>query len=404
MNITPGNSDDNGNAKNNMVFALSAVLFSRLVLNTARRFAYPFAPVLSRGLGVPLSAMTALIAVNQATGVLALMVGPWTDRLGYRRMMMISLGMLTVGMAAVGIIPLYAAVLAALFLAGMAKNVYDAAVQAYVGERVPYARRGAAIGLIELSWAGSTLIGIPVMGLVIDAVGWQGPFFVLAITGLASMAATRWLLPADRPKAAGAAPESIRAILLQLLRKRHTCGALGFAFFISAASDNLFVVYGAWLEASFHVGVVALGFSTTVIGVAEFFGEIGTAALSDRIGLTRAILIGAALSAIGYGILPFTEASLWAALGGLAVVFLFFEFTIVSALTLCTELLPAARATMMAGFLATAGIGRFAGALLGGVVWTHGGILWTASVSIGMTLFAMIALAWGLRGWAGGSR
>jgi len=399
MNDKPNTPPSGAGEKTRLVGALTAVLFSRLVLNTARRFAYPFAPVLSRGLGVPLSAMTALIAVNQATGVLAFMVGPWTDRLGYRRMMLIALAMLTIGMAVVGLAPLYAAVLAALFLAGMAKNIYDAAVQAYVGERVPYARRGTAIGLIELSWAGSTLIGIPLIGLVIGSVGWEASFFLLAVSGLAAMALTRWAMPADDTRTKSERPESIRVLLLQLLQKRHTCGALGFAFFISAASDNLFVVYGAWLESSFHIGVVALGFSTTVIGVAELFGELGTAALSDRIGLIRAILIGAALSAVGYGLLPWTESSLWLSLGGLFVVFLFFEFTIVSALTLCTELLPSARATMMAGFLATAGIGRFVGALLGGPVWTHGGIQWTAATSIGFTVLAMAALAWGMRGW-----
>ena len=43
--------------------SLGAAIFSRFVLNTARRFAYPFAPVLSRGLGVPLS----LIHISEPT-------------------------------------------------------------------------------------------------------------------------------------------------------------------------------------------------------------------------------------------------------------------------------------------------------------------------------------------------
>jgi hypothetical protein len=41
---------------------------------------------------------------------------------------------------------------------------------------------------------------------------------------------------------------------------------LGFAFFISIANDNFFVVYGAWMEQSFSLTVVALGMTTTVIG------------------------------------------------------------------------------------------------------------------------------------------
>ena len=70
----------------------------RMILNTARRFAYPFAPVLSRGLGVPLPAVTSIIAVNQATGVLGIFFGPVADRLGYRVMMIFGLGLLVAGM------------------------------------------------------------------------------------------------------------------------------------------------------------------------------------------------------------------------------------------------------------------------------------------------------------------
>ena len=46
-----------------MVWKVGVAISCRLVLNTARRFAYPFAPVLSRGLNVPLTAVTFLIAI-----------------------------------------------------------------------------------------------------------------------------------------------------------------------------------------------------------------------------------------------------------------------------------------------------------------------------------------------------
>ena len=64
---------DNGPSKSpyGLAWQSGAATLYRLVLNTARRFAYPFAPVLSRGLGVPLTAVTSLIAVNQATGVVS---------------------------------------------------------------------------------------------------------------------------------------------------------------------------------------------------------------------------------------------------------------------------------------------------------------------------------------------
>ncbi|MBC8248073.1 MAG: hypothetical protein H8E90_00210, partial [Anaerolineales bacterium] len=67
-----------------LTFQLGAATLARLILNTSRRFAYPFASALSRGLGVPLAAITSLIAVNQVTGVLSPVFGPLGDRWGYR--------------------------------------------------------------------------------------------------------------------------------------------------------------------------------------------------------------------------------------------------------------------------------------------------------------------------------
>jgi predicted MFS family arabinose efflux permease len=54
---------------------------------------------------------------------------------------------------------------------------------------------------------------------------------------------------------------------------------------------------------------------------------------------------------------------------------------------------------MMSGFFAAAGIGRVAGALIGGPVWLAGGMQATAAASAGINLLALAALLWGLRGW-----
>jgi DHA1 family inner membrane transport protein len=180
-----------------LTLQLGVATVARLAINTSRRFAYPFASALSRGLGVPLAAITSLIAVNQATGVLSPIFGPLGDRWGYRVMMLAGLGMLTGGILAGGLLPTYGVVLLALFLAGLGKSIFDPALQAYVGQRVPYQRRGMAIGMIEFAWAGSALVGLPLVGLLIEQIGWRAPFFVLGGLALLSMVALRALLPDD---------------------------------------------------------------------------------------------------------------------------------------------------------------------------------------------------------------
>ncbi len=383
-----------------MVLKIFIATLCRVILNTSRRFAYPFAPVLSRGLGVELTSITSLIAANQATALFGLFFGPVADRLGYRLMMLAAMAMLALGMFAGGFFPFYGVILVALFLSGVGKTIFDPTIQAYVSENVPFKRRGFVIGLMEYSWAASTLVGIPLIALLIDRFGWRAPFIVLGGLSLLGMIMLAVVIPRDDKKdGSHQASISFWSTWRQLVRKRAALGAIGFAFFISAANDNLFVVYGAWLEKSFDISIIALGMSTGLIGLAELSGETLTAAFADRFGLKRTVITALTLCLISYGILPFLGLTLPMALTGLFFIFLTFEFTIVTSMSLFTELLPEYRATMMSGFFAAAGMGRIAGVLMGGHVWLAGGILATGLVSAAVSGLGLASLAWGLRGW-----
>jgi len=383
-----------------LVLKIFIATLCRVIFNTSRRFAYPFAPVLSRGLGVELTAITSLIAANQATALFGIFFGPVADRLGYRLMMLAALAMLTLGMFAGGFFPFYGVILVALFLAGTGKTIFDPAVQAYASERVPFKKRGFVIGLIEYSWSASTLVGIPLVALLIDRFGWRSPFFVLGGLSLVGMVMLAVVIPRDNKKnTSHQTSMNLWGVWRQLLKKRTALGAMGFAFFISAANDNLFVVYGAWLEKSFDLSIIAIGMSTGLIGLSELSGETLTAVFADRFGLKRTVLTALTLCLISYGILPFLGLTLPLALTGLFFIFLTFEFAIVTSMSLFTELLPEYRATMMSGFFAAAGMGRIAGALMGGHVWLAGGITATGLVSAAVSGLGLVSLAWGLRGW-----
>lgn len=86
-----------------LTLQLGVAALARLSFNTARRFAYPFVPAFSRGLGVQLMAITSLAAANQVTGVLSPAFGPLGDRWGYRRMMRAGSAVLAVGMLCGGL-------------------------------------------------------------------------------------------------------------------------------------------------------------------------------------------------------------------------------------------------------------------------------------------------------------
>ncbi len=378
---------------------ITATLF-RLGLNTARRFVYPFAPALSRDLHVPLTAITSLIALNNATGLLGVATGPMADRWGFRRMMRAGLALLAVGMLLCGIFPVYAVVLFGLFLAGMGKIVFDPAVQAFVGHRVPFQRRGLAVGAIETAWAGSTLVGIPLTALIIDRFGLRWSFIAMAVFGGLGYLLLAKVMP---PDSASADKQDHGTGFIQswrqLIRHRGAVAMMGLAFWISLANDNLFVVYGLWLEHDFGVGLLALGLSTTVIGAAELMGETFTAVWADKIGLKRSITAGLVLASASYAVLPLMGFSVYTALTGLFFIFMSFELVMVCGFSLSTELMPAARGTMMAAVSVAAGLGRIMGALMGNPIWQSGGLQAVTLTSTATTLLALACFVWGLRHW-----
>ena len=380
-----------------------AVTIFKLLLNIGRRFVYPFAPALSRGLDVPLTAVTTIIATGQVSSLLGLFSGPLADKLGYRFMMQAGLAMLALGMLLCGVAPIYWVVFIGLVVASFGKVLFDPAVQAFIGREVPYSKRARAIGFTETSWAGSTLMGIPLLGMVIEYSGLQSSFLLLGVLGLFATLMIVKIIPADKPQSAhGTNVREIISSVSTLLSYRPAAGMLLFGFWISLANDNLFVVYGAWFEHDFNVSLVSLGFSTVAIGIAELSGESLTAFFSDRLGLKKATVIGLVVATFAYVLLPIIGSTLLLAMVGMFLIFCAFEFTIVTSFSLCTELMPESRATMMAGFYAAAGLGRMGGVLVGGYLWRFAGINGVAWISAALTLLGLFSVLWGLQGWKPG--
>jgi predicted MFS family arabinose efflux permease len=370
---------------------LVAVTLTRVVINTAHRMVYPFLPALSRGLGIPFESLTALLSLRGALGVVSPAIGGLPDRFGRRKALLIGLLIFSVGLALPAVFPGWLAFVLFVVLVAVGKVIFDPALQAYLGDRTPYARRGLVMAFSELGWSGAALVGIPLAGLLIARSDWRAPFLPLAVAGLAAGAGLWFIIPSDAPvpgQASAARPGHTAAIW----RNPVVLAGLGLGLLISLGNENLSVVYASWLEQSFGLTVVVLGLSTTVIGLAELAGEGMVMALSDRLGKRRVIAAGLLASAAAYLALPLAGASLQLALGGLFFVFITFEFTVVAMLPLMTELVPSARGRVMTTNVAAYAAGRMLGDLVAGSLF-HLGFFWIGLVSAASSLAALVILA-----------
>jgi len=367
------------------------VLFAavRTVSFTAHRLVYPFLPVIARGLGVDLQTAALAVSARSLLGIFGPAIGSTGDRLGRRRAMVTAMLLLAVGFALVQPFPIYLVFALALAVGSVAKILFDSSMQAYLGDVVHYARRGLAIAVTEMGWSLASLIGLPIVGLIIAESGWAAAFPWIAALALGSALGLYWVLPADGRELSSRVrlSDGLRVVF----RHRIALAALTVGLLITTANEVVNIVFGAWLEQAFALQVVALGAASIVIGSAELLGEGFVAGVTDRLGKLRSVTLGILLNSAAAVALPVLGRTLPGAAVGLFLFYLTFEFTLVSAIPLMTELVPSARATVMASNISAHALGRALGALLGPALFTLGiGVNGLAAAALNLIALALL--------------
>lgn len=363
-------------------------------MNTTIRMVYPFLPLIGRSMGVDLVTLSRALTLRSASGMFGPLLGTVADTRGRRTGMLLGLSLFTVGVGLMVFWSSYTSFVFMLVLSLLGVLTFLPSMQAYLGDRVPYRQRALALALTETSWSLSFIIGVPIIAFLIARGGWTAPFPFLLGAGVLAMAALLWMLPRDRSE------DGSQAMPWQNLRKvltyKPALAGIIMALTFSASNELVNLIFGVWLEDSFGVKIAALAAASMVIGVSELSGEVLVIGITDRMGKRRAIGIGLLLNSLVALGLPFLGTSMAGALVGLFFFYLTFEFTIVSSLPLMNEILPVARATMMAVFMSGTSVGRAFGDMLAVPLYGYGESTGVLSgiivVVIGVVMFNAIAL------------
>jgi predicted MFS family arabinose efflux permease len=369
---------------------ITSIAVTRSVIITAYHIVYPFLPAFARGMGVSLQTAGLAVSARSIVGMAAPLLGPVSDLRGRKFSLVASTFLFAAGMAIVAAFPSYATFVVALLIAHLARIVFDPALQAYVGDHVHYAQRGSVFALVELSWSGSFLLVIPLVGLLIAREGWSAPFGWLALVAVAAGSLLALWLPSSSAAQSGQPP--FFQDLAAIFGHKQALAGLAYGACISLANDLVVIVYGAWLEAEFGLQVAALGLASTVVGLALLAGEILVWIFVDRVGKKRALVAGTLASAATSVALPVVGRSLAWSLVGLFLLYTSFEFMLVTSFPLMTELVPQARGTYMAGLVASFSAGRALGAWLGPTLFAFG-MLANGFAALGVYLIGLVILS-----------
>ena len=359
-----------------------AIVAVKLITNTSARFVYAFLPTIARGLGVSLGSAGVLASVRWAMGATTPLVIRAAGTEHRRRVALTGLGLFVFGALLTAATGVFVGAMVGFALMGVAKPVFDTAAQAFVSDRVPYARRARTVGLIESTWAVSFLVGAPAAGWAMERWGWATPFWVVGLVGAALVVpVARSFRPnADVPVATGG-----------IRWDRSSIGFLTATVAVVGSVELVLITFAAWLETDFGFTVAGLAGVAFAIGCGELIAEGATVVITDRLGKVRSVVAGLGLSVVAYLVMAGTDSS-QVAVAALVVGIAAFEFAFVSSISLATELQREARMAFLSRFVVAQASGRAVTAIAGVALFAAGGMRAVAVVAAASASVAAVVM------------
>ncbi len=253
----------------------------------------PILPRINEQLGTPLEILGNLVTVYAVmVGVFAIIMGPLSDKIGRRKILLIGTGGITISLFLHGLVDTFWGLMVVRALAGMAGGVLSGAAVAYVGDYFSYEKRGWANGWIMSGIAMGQILGIPLGTLLADISGFRIPFVLFGVIMGLTFILTYLKVPQpnvelskDKITFKGAFNKYLK------LLERSDVRAVALAYVFMFLSVSVYVVYlPTWLEETFGVSGTAIASLFFVGGIANVITGPIAGRISDRIGRKKIII------------------------------------------------------------------------------------------------------------------
>jgi predicted MFS family arabinose efflux permease len=365
---------------------ITAVTVARLVTNACYRFAPPFLAVIAKGFKISLPELGIAMFVSELSGLASPFAGRIVDQLRHRNAMLLGLGGTAVGTTLAAISPSAVFFAIGITLMCTTKLFFDLGLGAWIADHVPYERRSRVVGFTEIAWALGLLVGVSVMGVVTALTSWRGGYAVgaFSVVVMAVVIATR----------VDSEPRIVHIREIGHIHRVTGRGwiVVGTSYCIMAASQCVFVTFGAWLGDEFGfgpAGIAAVGFG---LGSVELFAALNSARRTDAWGKERSIALGSLLMLPAAVMLAIGSSHLVIGLAALAIYLMGFEFAVVSMMPIGTQLVNNSPGTGMGWVLGGGTLGRASMSLVATSAYASHGISAPALIGGGFAAMASIAI------------
>ncbi len=370
-------------------------LVARLVTDTGTQIFNPFLPYIANGLNIGPISLGWMVSLRSALGILAPLFGSLGDRHGFRNVLCFSLLSCSLGTLLVGLASSWWVATIGMAVWGIGMAGFVPTLHAYLGASLPYDIRARGIGIVEYGWALAGIVGLFSAGWLMTTWNWRAPFFVLSFCMFGMAIAFTSLpkpVPGKKKGSSNAMPSTASfADFFRLGDNARSAYATifggGLAFF---AAMQIYISHGTWLFIEYGTGPAMLGAIALVLGFSDLAGSVSVSLFTDRIGKLRSVLIGLFGTLIAYVLLPSLNQGLVSAVLGIALTRVFFEFSIVSNITLLSEQVPEQRGKVMALGAAVGLVGMTLAGAIGPWLYLSYGVLGLSVVSTVVTSVSII--------------
>lgn len=333
----------------------------------------PSLPSMAAYFGVEYHLMQLSVSLYLAmTAVMQVFIGPVSDRLGRRVVMLASI--------AVFVLATIGTILAPSFTVFLICRMLQAAIatgfvltRAVVRDMVPQDQAASMIGYVTMGMSVVPMIGPVIGGLLDQAFGWQASFAVLAVGGVALFA----LVWADQGETATHRPASFREQAKQYPELLKSQRFWGYCLAAAFASGSFFAYLGGAPFVGtnvFLLDAATLGLYFGAPAVGYLIGNFLSGRYAMRFGINRMIMAGSLVTTAGLTLLLVLTAA------GLGTVQVFFGLIITVGLG-NGIMLPSANAGLLSVRPALAG----SAAGLGGAFTIGGGAALSALAGVVLT-------------------
>jgi len=141
-----------------------------------------------------------VVAYLLSSTTLVVSVGRLGDMIGRRRLLLAGIALFTAASVLCGAAPTLWLLIAARAAQGLGAAIMMALTMAFVGQIVPKAKTGSAMGLLGTMSAIGTALGPSLGGLLIAGLGWRAIFLINLPLGVLALLLVFRKLPADRER------------------------------------------------------------------------------------------------------------------------------------------------------------------------------------------------------------